>query len=62
MIKLLRNLKKDTSGASAAEYALIVAILGGFVVLGANLFGTALSGAFSSSAASLTKAAGTANP
>jgi len=43
MKKLLRNLKTNVSGASAAEYALIVAVLGGFVVVGANAFGGSLS-------------------
>lgn len=42
MIKILKNLKSNKSGASAAEYALIVAVLGGFVVLGANAFGGSL--------------------
>lgn len=42
MLKLIRNLKKNTSGASAAEYALIVAVLGGFVVAGATAFGGGL--------------------
>ena len=60
MIKLIRNLKNNTSGASAAEYALIVAILGGFVVAGANLFGTSLKGAFTSSAGALNTAAAAA--
>jgi pilus assembly protein Flp/PilA len=42
MLKILNNLKKSKSGASAAEYALIVAVLGGFVVGGASLFGDSL--------------------
>ena len=42
MIKILKNLKSNKSGASAAEYALIVAVLGGFVVLGAQAFGGSL--------------------
>lgn len=41
-MKILNNLKKNKSGASAAEYALIVAVLGGFVVGGASLFGQSL--------------------
>ncbi|WP_310498711.1 Flp family type IVb pilin [Sandarakinorhabdus sp.] len=45
MMKFLKSLKGDKSGASAAEYALIVAVLGGFVVAGATLFGGSLSGA-----------------
>jgi pilus assembly protein Flp/PilA len=42
MMNLVRNLKKNTSGASAAEYALIVAVLGGLVVAGATYFGQGL--------------------
>lgn len=42
MMKILKNLKGNKSGASAAEYALIVAVLGGFVVAGATTFGSAL--------------------
>lgn len=42
MLKILNSLKKSKSGASAAEYALIVAVLGGFVVGGATLFGEGL--------------------
>ena len=42
MMTLVRNLKKNTSGASAAEYALIVAVLGGLVVAGATYFGQGL--------------------
>lgn len=42
MLKILNSLKKSKSGASAAEYALIVAVLGGFVVGGASLFGQSL--------------------
>lgn len=42
MMKILNNLKNNKSGASAAEYALIVAVLGGFVVGGASLFGQSL--------------------
>ena len=53
MIKFIRNLKKNTSGASAAEYALIVAVLGGFVVVGANLFGTSLQNALTVSGGEL---------
>ena len=47
MMKLIRGIKKDQSGASAAEYALIVAIIGGAIVIGATAFGGSLSTAFS---------------
>ncbi len=47
MMKILNNLKNNKSGASAAEYALIVAVLGGFVVGGASLFGQSLTNTMS---------------
>jgi len=50
MMKLLRSLKTSKSGASAAEYALIVAIMGGLVVAGSLLFGRALNTNLESSA------------
>jgi pilus assembly protein Flp/PilA len=49
MLKILNNLKNNKSGASAAEYALIVAVLGGFVVGGATLFGGSLNTAMENS-------------
>lgn len=53
MMKILNSLKGNKSGASAAEYALIVAVLGGFVVVGATLFGNSLQAALTSSATEL---------
>ncbi len=53
MMKLLRNLKTDESGASAAEYALIVAVLGGFVVAGALAFGGSLETAMTNTGTAL---------
>lgn len=53
MMKILNALKSNKSGASAAEYALIVAVLGGFVVLGATTFGTSLSTAMGTSGTEL---------
>ncbi len=53
MFKLLRKLKMDESGASAAEYALIVAVLGGFVVLGATAFGGSLQNAMTNTGTAL---------
>lgn len=35
MIKLLRSIKVNKSGASAAEYALILAVVGGAIALAA---------------------------
>jgi len=51
MMKILNNLKNNKSGASAAEYALIVAVLGGFVVGGASLFGQSLTNTMSDTGA-----------
>ena len=39
MTKMLSNLKNSKNGASAAEYALIVAVMGGLVVAGVTLLG-----------------------
>lgn len=50
MMKLLRKIKTNTSGASAAEYALIVAVMGGLVVAGAVAFGTSLNTSMGKSA------------
>ena len=54
MLKILKSLRGDTSGASAAEYALIVAVLGGFTVAGATLFGGSLKDALSATGTQLT--------
>lgn len=39
MIKNFRNLKNDKSGASAAEYALIIALVGVAIIAGASALG-----------------------
>ena len=39
MLTLVRSLRTSKSGASAAEYALILAVMGGFIVAGALLVG-----------------------
>lgn len=44
MMKLLRKIKTDKSGASAAEYALIIALVGGLIITAA----ISLSGSISS--------------
>ena len=44
-MKTLINLFKDDSGASAAEYALILAIIGAAIALAAIALGTAVAGA-----------------
>jgi len=50
MMKLLRKLQVNKSGASAAEYALILAVIGGGIVTGATLLKTSISSAMSTSA------------
>lgn len=58
MAGIVLKLKKNNSGASAAEYALIIAILGGFVVGGTAMFGEGLNTALDNSGESLSKAGG----
>lgn len=60
MMKILNALKGNKSGASAAEYALIVAVLGGFVVLGATAFGGSLRDAMTTTGTDLTSKADSA--
>lgn len=45
MVKLIKNLLTDNSGASAAEYALILAIVGTGIAGAAWFLGTSISGA-----------------
>ncbi len=59
MMKLLRSLKTSKSGASAAEYALIVAVMGGLVVAGALAFGGSLNNAMTQSGTALDNQADT---
>ncbi len=59
MMNLLRNIKINKSGASAAEYALIVAVMGGLVVIGATLFGGYLKTALSNSGSAISASSGT---
>jgi pilus assembly protein Flp/PilA len=51
---MIKNLLTDTSGASAAEYALILAIVGTGIAVAAYTLGTSISGA-------MTKASGCIN-
>jgi pilus assembly protein Flp/PilA len=50
MTKLLANFVRDDSGAAAAEYVLILAIVGGGVAAGAYLLGTNISQALTAKA------------
>jgi pilus assembly protein Flp/PilA len=45
MTKFIRNFTRDESGASAAEYALILAIVGAGIAVAAAALGGAISGA-----------------
>jgi len=58
MLKIFKNLKHNKSGGSAAEYALIIAVMGGFVVGGASLFGQSLTNAMAKTGAALDAEAG----
>ena len=62
MIKLLRSIKISKSGASAAEYALIVAVMGGLVVAGAVAFGGSLSTSMTNNGLALEGQAATFTP
>ena len=59
MIKFFSSLLNDDSGASAAEYALILAIVGSGIALAALALGDAISGAIDEAADCIT-APGTA--
>ncbi len=57
MTKIFSNLKNSKSGASAAEYALIVAVMGGLVVAGVTLLGNSFKTALTTSGNYLTTSA-----
>ena len=48
MLNLIKSFVRDQSGASAAEYALILAIVGAGIAVAAGLLGTAISTAINS--------------
>ena len=62
MMKLLRKIKVNESGASAAEYALIVAVLGGAVIAAATAFGTKLTTAMGNTGSAVVAASPTTFP
>ncbi len=55
MRNLFKNLMADKSGASAAEYALIIAVFGVFVVAGMTALGTGLNDSMKAQQTELTK-------
>lgn len=50
MLNFAKTFLRDESGASAAEYALILVIIGGVIVVGALALSNAIGGAMSSTA------------
>jgi pilus assembly protein Flp/PilA len=56
MLNALRNIKNNNSGASAAEYALIIALVGVAIITGASLLGTSINNRLSNTATSITTA------
>ncbi|MBJ7438897.1 MAG: Flp family type IVb pilin [Sphingopyxis sp.] len=54
MKNFLKNFVRDESGASAAEYALILAIVGTGIALAAVGLGNAISGAMASASTCIT--------
>lgn len=56
-MKTFINMLKDQSGASAAEYALILAIVGAGIAIAAFTLGGAISGAMTSAASCVASAA-----
>ena len=53
MMKLLKRVKVSKSGASAAEYALILAVIGGGIVVAAVALQGSISGAMTRTTATL---------
>lgn len=53
MMKLLKRVRISKSGASAAEYALILAVIGGGIVVAAIALKGSISGALNSSATTI---------
>ena len=45
MIKLFKSLRRDEAGAAAAEYALILAVVGGGIAVAALVLGQSIAGA-----------------
>ena len=53
MVKFVQSFLRDDSGASAAEYALILAIVGTGIALAATNLGTAISAAMARATADI---------
>ena len=59
MVKIIKSLLKDDSGASAAEYALILAIVGTAIAGASILLGGAIKTAISDAATCISTQGGT---
>jgi pilus assembly protein Flp/PilA len=53
MLNLIKSFVRDDSGASAAEYALILAIIGAGIAVAAGALGTAVSTAINSATSAI---------
>ena len=62
MTKFLRSFVRDESGAAAAEYALILAIVGAGIAGAAFFLGDAINQSIRGTAGELTNCTTTANP
>ena len=63
MLKFVRTFVSDESGASAAEYALILAIIGSAIAVAAITLGTVISNSMNSASTTIkTPAASTVTP
>lgn len=58
MMKLLKNIKINESGASAAEYALMVAVMGAAVVVAIGALSGSISGALTNAGTQITTTQG----
>jgi len=56
MMKLLKRVRVSKSGASAAEYALILAVIGGGIVVAAVALEDSISGAMGRTTTTITSA------
>ena len=54
MVKFVTSFLRDESGASAAEYALILAIIGSGIAIAAVALGTSISGAMTNAKTCIT--------
>jgi pilus assembly protein Flp/PilA len=55
-MKIIANFKNSKSGASAAEYALIIALVGIAIIAGASALGTSINDRLSSTGNTITTA------